>query len=326
MRKDPMAAAYFNIHLITDTKMWRTDAFDLNAGHHQKMVMQTADTEQFLGVNADGKFIEQDELDHAVVWEFLRLPHNPLAFSLMHVESEKMLMTDPKTGDLALVERGSAAATKHALHQAFMIYMPANIGQAVATQNAPKQPWITKAMPYISAVGAVGGIATAAALVTNVLRSSQASHPAASTTTTPVTAGHMEAATPAEGGATTGHNLVDAAAMSDPHSADFQLDDVNDALNDVVLADGATLQDATEHATAATEHAAAAAAEQAATPMPDTLPEPVAAAPHTDEAHASPVDADLAQLGAALVDADVKASGDHVGAGADIGDILVSRI
>ncbi|KNE64892.1 hypothetical protein AMAG_19392 [Allomyces macrogynus ATCC 38327] len=244
----------------------------------------------------------------------------------MHVESEKMLMTDPKTGDLALVERGSAAATKHALHQAFMIYMPANIGQAVATQNAPKQPWITKAMPYISAVGAVGGIATAAALVTNVLRSSQASHPAASTTTTPVTAGHMEAATPAEGGATTGHNLVDAAAMSDPHSADFQLDDVNDALNDVISRNsvphslmpmssqwrprrsGADIGEFTNLEHIGGDHDFGG------------LEDLGLLSTTTVEAHASTVDADLAQLGAALVDADVEASGDHVGAGADIGE------
>ncbi|KAJ3373164.1 hypothetical protein GGF31_001154 [Allomyces arbusculus] len=257
VQKDPMRVLYFNVHLVTDTKVYQTAAFDLNAGHHQKLALQCADSELYLGVNLSSKQLEESEqVEQATVWEFVKLAHHALAFSLLHVATNQMLTADPKTGALQLVQRGSPAGNKSLLHQAFVLHMPINLVQAVQAQQAPHMPWIAKAMPYISAVGAIGGVVTGAALVANIMKSSAASsaaaaanHPvtpvtpaagptATATPTATPTASATPAATPtgsmtaaptngdhlvdATGGATAGHFDVDAAAR------DLGLTDLHD--------------------------------------------------------------------------------------------------
>ncbi|KAI9156049.1 hypothetical protein H9P43_009159 [Blastocladiella emersonii ATCC 22665] len=322
IKKESHRAAYFTISLVSDTKMWRVDTFDLNQGHKAKMVLQCADTELYLAVDKDfGTLTERADIDHAAVWEFLKLPHNPLAFALAHPEAKKILVADAKDGALTLVDWDvPGAAPKPSLASSFMLFMPASIAQAVQAQNAPQQPWIQKAMPYISAVSAIGGLATAGALVGNLMKANavQSAPQAPAHTTTSTVPNKLvddsgASSSSAAGAAVTANHLTDANPATD---AGFTLDLGTTAHSEAVtLADGSALPAALPAAlpsTTADSPAAAPAASAAHNAVDDT------SAPASDD-----VAAQFHALDAAIEDATAPSAGgwDIGGAGMDDADV-----
>ncbi|KAJ1503570.1 hypothetical protein HMI54_007965 [Coelomomyces lativittatus] len=177
IQKDPSRASYFYISLVTDTKMWRTELFDLNTGHKQKLVLQTCDSECYLGViKGQGQVKEFKTIDHSTVWEFRKLPHNPLAFALIHVASNMTLAS--KKGQLVLTPTAT-------LESSFTLYVAPSTQQALMLQNTPKTPMITKIMPWFSALSAIAGVATSTALILNFSKSASSAPPPSSQSTLP---------------------------------------------------------------------------------------------------------------------------------------------
>ncbi|KAL7749882.1 hypothetical protein RI367_004758 [Sorochytrium milnesiophthora] len=249
---DQAKAAYFLLSLVTDTKMWNTDTFDLNSGHNAKMVIKCYDTDQYLGIgssaspSSDG-LVEVSQIDHTSVWEFKKLPHNPLAFSLFHPESKCYLAVSSSGALTAVGGRPTTAS-------AFVMFIPSTVAQAVQLQNMEARPVIQKILPYLSAVGAIGGLGTASALVSAQIRAAQqasATTAAAAATPAPAhVAGHLEASAlhstdgaPAGGvAAASEQGLHTDAQTHDPLSSDFNIHDhgAGDNANDhaPTLADG----------------------------------------------------------------------------------------
>jgi hypothetical protein len=214
MRKDSMEAAYFHVHLITDTKLWRTDAFDLNSGHRQKMVLQSAESDMYLAVHRRTHTItEVREVGPSSVWEFVKLPHNPLSFALVHVQTHMLLSAHTKTrskGTLRLIPKTHRVDPS----AAFTFYMTPSIAQAVQAQGMEPKVWIQSYMPYISALAALGGLVTAGALLGNIMKSNAppASHgPADKPTTTNVGKSNPMPANVQPGGGA-GHKLIASSA------------------------------------------------------------------------------------------------------------------
>ncbi|KAI9218379.1 hypothetical protein BC828DRAFT_388828 [Blastocladiella britannica] len=191
IRADPTLPAYFTLHQakLQGDEVKPSGAVDLASAHRTRVLLQLSDTEQYLGVDSgrSGRMSEYVAPMPSCVWEFLKLPHNPLAFALSHPGTSTMLFADAKSkGNLTL----TPLTPKPPTGACFLLYIPASLSQAVQVQQqtvgVAVRPFIQRAMPYIQAVGAIGGLATAGALVTNIIIQQHTAAAAKATATTSV--------------------------------------------------------------------------------------------------------------------------------------------
>lgn len=125
-------------------------------GENYMVVAQCLDTGLYLSANTT-TLSEESNLSSNTMFLFKKLPHNPLAFSLVHSQSQKTVQTE-KNGSVFLGMQNDP------VNFSFLLHIP----NAMHSNSI-----IGKASPYLSAVAAGTGIFSSIMLVANAVKPQQ---------------------------------------------------------------------------------------------------------------------------------------------------------
>ncbi|KAI9146130.1 hypothetical protein BKA69DRAFT_330169 [Paraphysoderma sedebokerense] len=153
--------AYFNVNYVDQAK---PDVIgppiDLQDANNKQVVLRDSSTDKYLCVLSNGNELgEQEKFSENCIWTFKKLPHSPLAFSLLSFVNGRYLSVNN--------DHVRATSDRAGVNQCFIFSVPPTLRDAVAQQSMKKMPAGQKRIMGVIVVAS--SMAASAAIVQAVL-------------------------------------------------------------------------------------------------------------------------------------------------------------